>query len=74
VRDVHEKYIEAVNTQYNALTTMLAAIEAQDFRMVTESNEKMDKGRRLIRQCVTDLQDLIKKHDAKFTNKMYLDR
>lgn len=65
---LNETYIDAANTQYSAFTTMLAAIDAQDLTLMSQANEKLDMGRKLMRQWQLNLKTLAKKHNIKLTN------
>ena len=43
VKALHEKYIEAANTQFNAFMLILSALENQDYNQMIEANQKLDK-------------------------------
>ncbi len=66
VRALHEIYIDAVNTQFQAMTLIMAALESQDYVMVTNANEKLDESRKLYREYQTELEKLMDKHDVEF--------
>ena len=65
VQKLHETYIEAANTQYSAFFIMLTAVEKQDYSLVNQANEKLDKGRKLVRQWQIDLKVLTEKNNVK---------
>ena len=58
VKALHEKYIEAANTQFNAFMLILSALENQDYNQMMEANQKLDKGRKLLREYRTELKKL----------------
>ena len=58
IRDIHEKYIGAINTQNGAFTLMLSAIENQDYATITEANGKLDEARRALRDYLYDVEEL----------------
>jgi biopolymer transport protein ExbB/TolQ len=60
VRNLHEIYIEAANNQLNAFVTILAAIEQQDYELVTEANKGLESARKLIRDWEYELKSLEK--------------
>jgi PBP1b-binding outer membrane lipoprotein LpoB len=62
VQAIHEIYIEAVNNQYNGMVQLSAACENQDTNLVAQANEKLDKGRKGIRDFQSKLDELSKKH------------
>lgn len=68
VREVHELYVTAVNKQYNAIVQMIAAIEHQDTNLVVEANQKLDEGRKGIRDFHAKLQVLAAKHNVEIHN------
>ena len=61
VQKLHETYIEAANMQYSGLLIMLK----QDYSLVNQANEKLDKGRKLVRQWQIDLKVLTEKNNVK---------
>lgn len=65
---LNETYIDAANKQFSAFTTMLAAIDAQDLNLMSQANEKLEMGRKLMRQWQLDLKTLAKKHSVELTN------
>ncbi|MDR0474117.1 MAG: hypothetical protein LBH43_10655 [Treponema sp.] len=66
VRALNEKYIEAVSTQNNAFVLLRNMLETQDGSRTPEFNERLDKGRRLVREWQIELQDLCKKNGVQF--------
>lgn len=62
--DVHEKYIEVANIQYNAFVKMLDAIEKQDTGVISEANEMLSKARSEMRDYQKSLKKLAKEHDV----------
>jgi hypothetical protein len=67
VRALNEKYIEAANTQMNAFIILQNMLETQDTSKMVDFNERLDRGRRLIRDWQIDLQDLCKKNGVTFS-------
>ena len=63
---LNETYIEAANIQYSAFLIMLTALEKQDYTLISEANEKLDKGRKLKRQWQIDLNILADKNSVTF--------
>jgi hypothetical protein len=66
VRDLNEKYVEAVDLQMNGFLILINAIETQDSSLVVQFNERLDRGRRLVREWQIELQDLCNKNGIKF--------
>lgn len=64
VRELHEIYLESLNKQGQAFTLLLAAIEAQDYSLITQANEKLDESRKLMREYEDKLEELMQKHDV----------
>ncbi|BDH60648.1 hypothetical protein MTP04_07780 [Lysinibacillus sp. PLM2] len=64
IRDVHELFIQAHNTQYNGIVQVMSAIENQDYDMMIQANEKLEEGRTGLRDYQYELQDLAKKYDV----------
>lgn len=56
IRDLHELYIEAANTQYNAFTLMISAIENQDMDTMTQANQGLDQARSLLRDWLYEVE------------------
>lgn len=67
VREIHELYIDASNTQFNGIVTVLAAIEAQDYDKINEANQMLNEGRALMRQALNEIEDLAKEHNVTLT-------
>jgi hypothetical protein len=70
VRDLNEKYVEAVDLQMNGFLILINAIETQDSSLVVQFNERLDRGRRLVREWQIELQDLCNKNGIKFQSQM----
>ena len=49
LRKVHEGYIKAANTQYNAFIKIVSALEKQDRNLIAEANAMLDEARKGIR-------------------------
>ncbi len=64
VKDVHERYLDAINKQNQALTLLLSALENQDYTALTQANEKLDESRKLMRNYESALTELAKEHDV----------
>ncbi len=62
VRKLNEKYVEAANTQLNAFTLLEIMLRTQNGDRMVEYNERLDKGRRLIREWQIELNDLCEKN------------
>ena len=63
VSDVHELYIQAVNTQHQAMLKLISALNNQDINEVNESNALFSEGRTKIREYRKELKSLAKEHD-----------
>lgn len=66
IRKLHELYIEAANIQFNAFNLILSAVENQDRNLVVQANEKLEQGRKLLREFNYQLEELAKKHNVEF--------
>jgi hypothetical protein len=66
VRALNEKYIEAVSTQNNAFLLLQNILETQDGSKIIDFNERLDKGRKLVREWQIEIQELCKKSGVKF--------
>ena len=66
VREVHEKYIEAANTQFTGFMLILSALENQDFNEMAKANEKLDKAKKLLREYQTELEELCEENNVIF--------
>ncbi|MDF1509574.1 hypothetical protein PZE06_15640 [Robertmurraya sp. DFI.2.37] len=62
LREVHEGYIEGVNTQYNAFTRIVTALEYQDRAIIEEANAMLDEARKLLRDFNYNIEKLTKEH------------
>jgi DNA repair ATPase RecN len=69
VRALHEIMIEAINTRMSALVTMLDALDKQDYSLVNQANEKINKVDKLTRDFHVKLADLAKDHKVNYTEK-----
>ncbi|WP_043932493.1 hypothetical protein [Bacillus sp. EB01] len=63
IREVHDIYIEAVNTQQKAFVGILDAIQNQDYQGVQLANEQLADARKLFRDYQDALSDLLAEHD-----------
>ncbi|MDG5789351.1 hypothetical protein QA612_17970 [Evansella sp. AB-P1] len=73
VRDIHEVYIQAHNTQYNAMVIILDALDYQDHGLINNANENLNEARTLFRNFLYDLEDLLDEHNLEMeyvTNSM----
>jgi len=68
VRELHEIYIEGANTQHAGFSMILAALDAQDYGLISKANEKMDKGRSLIRKWQGELKFLCKQNNVELSD------
>lgn len=64
VKKVHEKYIEAAKVQKTAFMLILSGLENQDYNEMAEANEKLDKGRKLLREYKSDLKKICKENNV----------
>ncbi|MCM3387632.1 hypothetical protein M3649_05745 [Ureibacillus chungkukjangi] len=55
IQELHELYIEGANTQYNAFTLMVSAIEKQDMDTMTQANQGLDQARALLRDWLYEV-------------------
>lgn len=62
VRKLNEKYIEGTNLQSSAFATFRVALETGDSSQVLTANEKLDQGRKQIREFLAELNDLCSKN------------
>ncbi|MBX9994171.1 hypothetical protein ACFX4Y_07755 [Priestia sp. YIM B13446] len=65
LRKVHEGYIKAANTQYNAFIKIVSALEKQDRNLIAEANAMLDEARKGIRDYNAAIKKLAKEHDVK---------
>ncbi|MBB5173569.1 hypothetical protein [Texcoconibacillus texcoconensis] len=70
IRELHEIYISAVNTQYNAMVKLLGAIDYQDHGMVSQSNQMLSEGRAKIREFHNEMDGLIEEYNVEFDIEM----
>lgn len=63
IRDIHEKYIAAVNKQDYAFTLILSALEEQDYATITKANELLTEARKYAREYVADMTELSDMYD-----------
>ncbi|WP_152399042.1 hypothetical protein [Paenibacillus cellulositrophicus] len=68
LREVHNIYIDALNLQNSAFTTIASAIEQQDMMTVTEANEKLSEARKMMREYQAGLKELAEKYNVKLEN------
>lgn len=66
VKDIHEIYISAINTQNSAFTTILSALETQDYEKISIANEKLDDSRKKMRDYTSSITELAKEHNVEF--------
>lgn len=66
VREVHEVYIDAVNTQHSAMTTIMDALETQNYSKVSEANDKLSEARRKMREYLAELKELAEEYNVEF--------
>lgn len=64
LKEIHDIYIEGAQIQYEAFTIIIKALETQDQALITEANEKLEKGRTLIQDYVTKLEQLAQEHNV----------
>jgi len=63
VKDLHEKCIKSHQLQFSGMSLMVSALENQDMKTITEANEKLNDGRKLIREFETELAKLAKENN-----------
>lgn len=64
VKELHEHYITYTNEMYSAFTMMMAALEEQDYALVTQANEKIDAAKKAGREYTSALKSLMEEHDV----------
>ncbi|CAM5191932.1 hypothetical protein UACE39S_00783 [Ureibacillus acetophenoni] len=69
IRDVHEIFIDAHNTQYNGIIKMISALENQDYDLAIEANEMLEEGRAGMRDYQYELQELAEKYNVEIQEK-----
>lgn len=57
-------YVVAANTQYNAFTQTIAAIEQQDTNLITNANKKLTEAKKKLREFENKLDELAKEHNV----------
>ncbi|WP_084543943.1 hypothetical protein [Paenisporosarcina indica] len=67
VIQVHELYLEATNTQYNAIIKVLAALEAQDYDLISDANHMLSEGRSEMRNFIKSVQQLAEENNVEIT-------
>jgi hypothetical protein len=65
VRALNEKYIEAAISQNSAFILLKDLFETE-IGSISDVNERLDKGRRLVREWQVEIQDLCKKNGVRF--------
>ncbi|OZB98058.1 hypothetical protein [Paenibacillus sp. XY044] len=68
LREVHEIYIDGLNLQISAITSIAIALEQQDGEAIVEANEKLSEARKMMREFQTKLKELTKEHKIKIEN------
>ena len=64
IKDLHEIYIDAINKQHSAFTTILSAIESQDYSKVSEANTMLSDARKGVRDYLYALEELKKEYNV----------
>lgn len=64
VREIHEKLIESYTTNQSAMELLIAAIDSEDYNLITQANEKFDAARKLQREFNAGLKDLCEEHNV----------
>jgi len=64
VKELNEKLIKAHQLQFSGMSLTLSAIEKQDLKILTEANEKLNEGRKAIRDFNDALNKLAKENDV----------
>ncbi len=57
--ELHNKYIQGWNDQYNGMTKIIGALENQDYSAMADANQLLASGRALIREYTTGLGALV---------------
>lgn len=65
VRTLNERYIDGANEQYDAFLLLKTALEQGDSSIVQQADEKLNTGRKHIREWKIELDDLCKKNGVK---------
>jgi len=66
VRALNEKYIDAITSTNSAFVMLKNILETQDGSRMAEANERLDRGRRLVREWQVEIQDLCRKNGIQF--------
>ncbi|MGL4773966.1 MAG: hypothetical protein ACRC2K_10405 [Clostridium sp.] len=69
LKDTHEIYLKTINTQDQAFTIMLVAIEEHDYEKLAKCNELLAEARRLEREYISSLENLCKKNNVVLNGK-----
>lgn len=67
VREVHEKLIESYTTNQSAMELLIAAIDTENYNLITQANEKFDAARKLQREFKAEIKDLCKDHSVELS-------
>lgn len=68
LKELHEMYVEAANTQYNAFLKIVDAIEKGDTGIISEANEMLSEARNQLRTYQSELEKLAKEHDVEINS------
>lgn len=66
--DIHEKYIDAANTQQQGLIKITDALEKQNIGLAAEANQMLTEGRKGLRDYQKEIKNLAKEHNVEFKN------
>jgi Tfp pilus assembly protein PilP len=64
IKDLNEKYIKAHQLQLSGMSLTVSALENQDMKTVTEANEKLNDGRKAIREFQDALTKVAKENNV----------
>ena len=64
LRAIHEIYLEAINTQRQALVMILSVFEKEDSSLVDQANEKLADARKSARDFLLELREYAKKNNV----------
>ncbi len=67
IRDVHEYYIESINTQHEAFTMILDAIDDQDAELMTSANDLLSEARALGQTFSDELSELCEAYSVELS-------
>ncbi len=62
VKDLHEIYLDSLNTRFSAMTTMVAGLEKQDMVLLTKANTQLAAGQKSSRQFNDKFIELLAKN------------